>query len=434
MNLSWRYKKSMQKKLLKTTEYSTTTVELSDELQNLLFDTADNLNKYYNAPVLQCSKDRKGLVLLRTTSYVGVIDVSDQLAIEISPKIYHKNDDINIQNLFFMLSYSGMYDLTSTISASLRRFNGSFFEALIAIFANELLDKVKNSLHYEYVLQQKDRNYLHGKLLTTQHIKRNSNASVNFYTQKDEFISDNPLNQTFKFVTQGLYQLTKNNDNRRKLRRALMYLDRVSTKVITKHSVNGIKLNRLNKRFDNLLALSRLFINNQSLIAKSGSFNSWTILIDMNQLFENFVAMAMKRSLVHTHFDIVTQGPVRKFAYNLTEGRAVFNTRPDISVVERGANNQPLKIVDTKYKKLIADGGKGGVSQTDLYQMFAYSRRYETPDITLIYPSTNHIKPHALELPDKTIVKIRKIDLNRNIMKDISQIEYELKQLIVSGA
>ena len=43
--------------------------------------------------------------------------------------------------------------------------------------------------------------------------------------------------------------------------------------------------------------------------------------------------------------------------------------------------------MDTKWKKLKPDPGVNyGISQPDMYQMYAYSKKYHTPEIWLLYP------------------------------------------------
>lgn len=37
---------------------------------------------------------------------------------------------------------------------------------------------------------------------------------------------------------------------------------------------------------------------------------------------------------------------------------------------------------------------KYGISQVDMYQMFAYSKKYDIPDIWLLYPKTEEMSGH----------------------------------------
>ena len=43
--------------------------------------------------------------------------------------------------------------------------------------------------------------------------------------------------------------------------------------------------------------------------------------------------------------------------------------------------------MDTKWKRLVNNSNKNyGISQADMYQMYAYAKKYGTSDIWLLYP------------------------------------------------
>ncbi len=400
--------------------------ELPKATENALFDLADRLSEFYKTPVIHCSKNRDGDVIVSATSFVGVIDVDDGLTIEVIPKIYDSDNSENLKNLFYMLNYSGQFTIPPGSLSSLKEYNGGFFEILIGMFAEELLNKVQNSAHHEYAIEQDNRPYLRGKLLLPDHLKYNGVLANKFYTQTDELTVNNTLNQTLKYVSSGLYKLTSESSNKKRLRKCLALFDEVDDVRITKSQAEKIHLTRLNARFGNLLLLAKLFLNHQTLGARSGSHDSWTILIDMNILFEQFIAKALARGLENSSYRVIPQGPRDRFVRNIDDDRAVFATKPDISILQ---DKKVVKIADTKYKKLAEDDIKYGVSQSDLYQMFAYSRKYQTSDITLIYPKTNDVQPHTLELPDKTRVYIRSINLGRDLHREIDLIEREVVEM-----
>ena len=67
-----------------------------------------------------------------------------------------------------------------------------------------------------------------------------------------------------------------------------------------------------------------------------------------------------------------------------------FSLRPDI-VITRDVGSRI--ILDTKWKELNDNPSKNyGISQADMYQMFAYAERFETPDIWLLYPAKLALK------------------------------------------
>ena len=77
------------------------------------------------------------------------------------------------------------------------------------------------------------------------------------------------------------------------------------------------------------------------------------------------------------------------------------------------------KETDTKWKNLIPDKRKNyGISRDDMYQMYAYSKKYDTPEIWLLYPINEKMRNHgdivfdAGEEDRNTVVRVFFIDLD----------------------
>lgn len=62
--------------------------------------------------------------------------------------------------------------------------------------------------------------------------------------------------------------------------------------------------------------------------------------------------------------------------------------RPDI-VVKRKADGAVF-ILDTKWKILADSKTNYGISQADMYQMYAYQKKYGANHVTLVYPKTDN--------------------------------------------
>lgn len=55
--------------------------------------------------------------------------------------------------------------------------------------------------------------------------------------------------------------------------------------------------------------------------------------------------------------------------------------------------NGRVIVLDTKSKVLINNQGKNyGISQADMYQMYAYAKKYGTDEIVVIYPKVEAFK------------------------------------------
>lgn len=103
------------------------------------------------------------------------------------------------------------------------------------------------------------------------------------------------------------------------------------------------------------------------------------------------------------------------------EPRKQFALRPDIVLEKDGR----VVVMDTKWKSLINNERKNyGISQADMYQMYAYSKKYETSEIWLLYPKNDKIIENTnitFDSGDGTRVRV--------FFVDVVHIEESLEQL-----
>lgn len=78
--------------------------------------------------------------------------------------------------------------------------------------------------------------------------------------------------------------------------------------------------------------------------------------------------------------------------YLFTEPKRQFALKPDLVMKK----NDRVVVLDTKWKNLV-DNEKinYGISQSDMYQMYAYSKKYNTSEIWLLYPVNDEMRDHA---------------------------------------
>ena len=88
-----------------------------------------------------------------------------------------------------------------------------------------------------------------------------------------------------------------------------------------------------------------------------------------------------------------------------------FLMKPDIVVKRK--SDKTVFVCDTKWKLLADDKNNYGISQADMYQMYAYQKKYGAKNITLIYPLTERITQTNIEYDsgDGVLVRIRFVDL-----------------------
>ena len=105
----------------------------------------------------------------------------------------------------------------------------------------------------------------------------------------------------------------------------------------------------------------------------------------METLFESYIAQKLKRELDPKEFSVSVQDK----SYHLFDQPRQFRIRPDI-VVKRKADGAVF-ILDTKWKLLSTSKVNYGISQSDMYQMYVYQKKYQAAHISLLYPVTDSL-------------------------------------------
>ncbi|MCH5337008.1 MAG: hypothetical protein J1D99_06310, partial [Campylobacter sp.] len=149
-----------------------------------------------------------------------------------------------------------------------------------------------------------------------------------------------------------------------------------------------------------ILQWCEVFLKHKSFAPYSGDSINFALLFPMEKLFESFVAFHLKKyAAENKNFEVKTQER-SKYLIEFKESNEsgeLFQLKPDIVIYE---NSREIIIADTKWKipssqrdekgKLIDE--KSGVSQGDLYQMFAYASKYKAKEVILIYPLCERTK------------------------------------------
>ena len=169
-----------------------------------------------------------------------------------------------------------------------------------------------------------------------------------------------------------------------------------------------VVINRNTKDYEMLIPWSKVFLMNKSFTTFSGKTTSRALLFPMESVYESYVAQQMKKILEPDGWEVSAQD---KGYYLFTEPRRQFALRPDI-VCTKGDR---VVIMDTKWKSLIDSERKNyGISQADMYQMYAYSKKYGTPEIWLLYPLNDEMRGHSeikFESGDGTTVRLHFVNV-----------------------
>ena len=152
---------------------------------------------------------------------------------------------------------------------------------------------------------------------------------------------------------------------------------------------NRVALDRTNGAWASLLRLAKLLLGKRFQTTSSGSAPGFSLLFEMNSLFEEYIGLTLRSALVRSGIDVRLQGP-RDHALVADDDTRRFATKPDIVLSYEGEH---VLIIDTKWKRLEGAVSKAnrGVGQDDVYQMMAYAQVYRCSRLMLLYPYHNEI-------------------------------------------
>jgi len=344
------------------------------------------------APNLPAGAFSWGHQSVRFAQFCGVIQLDD-LTLEILPKIHGKETQPESCRaaLIQMLHSARVIRTYKGAQAGINTQHINLLDIFIQHFCQDLHSQILQGKLRDYVEQEENLSVMRGRLIIPQHIRHNIVHKERLYCRFDEFSEDMLMNQILRFTLLLLLPWTRFSKTKKQLNELLMHFDGVSDAPITLQSFNLLKKDRINQRFQPVLEQCRLFIAAIKPDVLAGSTPLFSLLFDMNRLFEAWVAEKLKPWAHQQGWHLRTQGP-RKYLAMRNGDSPQFQLRPDIALVDD--NGVPQLIADTKWKLLNESDRKLGVSSSDMYQLYAYAGRYECPRLQLIYPAQAGLFQH----------------------------------------
>lgn len=328
-------------------------------------------------------------------SYVGIIELPSGFQIEVLPKISLGSDSNNSNTKkIFLKMLNCLKDFEGKVfsSASLNADKMNLYEIFIRMYIQETWKLVKRGIKSDYIENEENLSVYKGKLEVNKHISRNAAHKERFYMAFDEYQVNRSENRIIKSTLMKLLRSTKNADNARELRQLLYSFELVDESKNYEKDFSQVSLSRGMSEYDLLIQWSRIFLINKSFTTFSGKNSGKALLFPMEQIFESFVAKHVKRI-----FEELSCGASRITAqdqgYYLFDEPRKFKLRPDLVVRNDSLSNRPLVVMDTKWKRLNHNAASNyGISQADMYQMYAYSKKYNTSEIWLLYPINDGVR------------------------------------------
>lgn len=180
-------------------------------------------------------------------------------------------------------------------------------------------------------------------------------------------------------------------------------LDGVSDLLVSRTSVPEPVWTRLNERYRPAVSLARLILAGTSLEAGHGTQEALGFLIDMNQVFEDFIRVSLRERLRLTPRTFPDGNHVPRLY--LDQSRRWVPLKPDLSWWN-SQRSECLFVGDCKYKR-----PDSSIPNADVYQLHAYLTALQLPAGMLIYARTEN-SPHSFQVAhDGPGIVVQHIDL-----------------------
>lgn len=340
------------------------------------------------APALRL-KNYRGNRCIQVLNYVGLIETSDGHQLEVLPKITKEKDSVEqLRQLLrdMLISVFNIKD-TNLGAATVGTLPHTWLESLMAMFLHEVNHLVHKGIKKQYFRTSEEALFLKGQLQVGKQLKKLPHQQHRFSIQFDKYSTERPENRLIHLALTMVSKWVTLPKNQRLARELLFYFSDIP--ISTNPSVD---LSLWSNQRDMILYQSlkpwiELVLKNESPIFSAGNYKGLSLLFPMQQLFEDYVTLSLKRQL-EKGFKLTSQAKSQYLVKH--RGNNWFNLKPDMLITKSLKN---IAVLDTKWKLLDGRASdtktKYRISQNDLYQLYAYGEKYlgGRGNVYLIYPA-----------------------------------------------
>lgn len=321
---------------------------------------------------------------------------------------------IPLRNLLYLLG-AGYDDIRWWTQTFPYEQEQELLPAFLAFFARSLQRALGTGLLRTYRWEEQRLPTIRGRLDFAAQLQRPGH-DLPIPCRYEEYTADNRLNRyLLAAVRRSLFVPDVPPALRRVLQAELARFDEVQDTAVRVDELDGYVHSRLDDHYRTPLALARTLLAGGTISDRHGSTGAGTFAIDMNELFEDFVAERLRR---HVAPDLLLQRePVTAFDID----RKV-NTKPDIVIRQPGRGI--VHVADVKYKL----SGSGYARNPDYYQLLAYALVTRQSEGTLIYHDAGGDDP----LPTRIAVRHAPVALTTyrlDLRGDVRDVEQQLGTL-----
>lgn len=319
--------------------------------------------------------------------FVGVLHIGKTL-IEVLPKAdklsSSEADKVKWRNILIgMLKAVGVFDIHAPSSSQLRLHSNSILDLYIELFIKEVESILHTGLTKRYRKTEGNVSSLKGRLLFAKNIQSNLVHQERFCTCYTTFDHEHKLHFILYKAILLLKIINTNHELQSRIGGLLLNFPEMPDIRISEETFTKITYNKKTERYRKAIEIARLLLLNYHPDIAKGSNNVLALMFDMNELWEKFVYVTIRKGLKNSQNPYSISRQPHKPFWKAETGRG-HRIEPDIHIF----NAEKSFILDTKWK-LLKDGKP---SIDDLRQMYVYHDYYIANKVALVYPGETHRK------------------------------------------
>lgn len=353
---------------------------------------------------------------IRFGPFCGVLRAAD-ITVELLPKI---DDTDNLEAarglLVAMLRATGNLTVSKAGEAALGQQKLHLLDQFILDFCARVNAALRGGVIIRYQEHQENLNALRGRLILTDHLRRNVFNQSQLFCNFDERTINNSYNSALKAVLTSLRLHAISAQTKATVGILLHRFDDVCSRPTTPQEISSLSFDRMTRHWEPVFERAKWLLQGLFPDVRSGVVDGTCLLFNMERLFEGFLGEKIRHAWQRSprsRFQVILQGPSRHLAESF-DGE-VFRLRPDISILDdRGV----VTIFDAKWKKLDAAAIASSVSSPDVYQLASYASRYGCDRVALVYPASATCRPgllgsFKLKIPGFPRLEIHALDVQQ---------------------
>ena len=349
-------------------------------------------------------------VRIKTCQYAGFVVLPSGRRIEVRPKV----------PLDILLALIGKVHGLAEFLPEMAGFDTlpELFEYMADTFLGVTEELATRGILQGFQQQEDDLVALRGKLLVTETLRRHPVVRTRHVCSFTHFTPDIPENQILRGAVDLLsyFPFHAGSVGPLRVRRLQRVLGRVHSPADTGPLFERLVFHRLNEHYRPSLALARILLERSSVSGAVGSHRFQSFLVNMDTLFEGFVANCL---LEEARRRPGCQVVPKERQYLDTEDQLYL--LPDITVRQGG---QSVLVIDTKYKRTR--------QATDFYQVLAYCHAVGVTRGVVAVPDTGDSswEVHRIREPGACTIRVLPLDLSGTLSTLMDSVRDFAEQLL----